>query len=114
MRLECDHRVPTNRHAEETESREGLGLAWSALPPAGCPIGHLRCGRILVSRDDRLVFVGCVHHRLRACLAFPPQPCGCGPALWQVYFGPITLRWFDEELFVIFDTHGNTGRNPIC
>ena len=37
-----------------------------------------------------------------------------GPALWQVYFGPITLGWFDEELFVIFDTHGNTGRNPIC
>ena len=37
-----------------------------------------------------------------------------GPALWQVYFGPTTLGWFDEELFVIFDTHGNTGRNPIC
>ena len=37
-----------------------------------------------------------------------------GPALWQVYFGPITLGWFDAELFVIFDTHGNTGRNPIC
>ena len=37
-----------------------------------------------------------------------------GLALWQVYFGPITLGWFDEELFVIFDTHGNTGRNPIC
>ena len=36
-----------------------------------------------------------------------------GPALWQVYFGPTTLGWFDEELFVIFDTHGNTGRNPI-
>ncbi len=35
-------------------------------------------------------------------------------ALWQVYFGPTTLGWFDEELFVIFDTHGNTGRNPIC
>ena len=29
--------------------------------------------------------------------------------LWQVYFGPITLGWFDEELFVIFDTHGNTA-----
>ena len=29
------------------------------------------------------------------------------------YFGPTTLGWFDEELFVIFDTHGNTGRNPI-
>ena len=27
---------------------------------------------------------------------------------------PTTLGWFDEELFVIFDTHGNTGRNPIC
>ena len=37
-----------------------------------------------------------------------------GPALWQLYFGPTTLGWFDEELFVIFDTHGNTGRNPIC
>ena len=37
-----------------------------------------------------------------------------GPALWQVYFGPTTLGWFDEELFVIFDTHGNTGCNPIC
>ena len=37
-----------------------------------------------------------------------------GPALWQVYFGPTTLGWFDEELFVICDTHGNTGRNPIC
>ena len=37
-----------------------------------------------------------------------------GPALWQIYFGPTTLGWFDEELFVIFDTHGNTGRNPIC
>ena len=37
-----------------------------------------------------------------------------GPALWQVYFGPTTLGWFDEELFVIFDTHGNKGRNPIC
>ena len=37
-----------------------------------------------------------------------------GPALWQVYFGPTTRGWFDEELFVIFDTHGNTGRNPIC
>ena len=36
------------------------------------------------------------------------------PALWQLYFGPTTLGWFDEELFVIFDTHGNTGRNPIC
>ena len=36
-----------------------------------------------------------------------------GPALWQIYFGPTTLGWFDEELFVIFDTHGNTGRNPI-
>ena len=35
-------------------------------------------------------------------------------ALWQLYFGPTTLGWFDEELFVIFDTHGNTGRNPIC
>ncbi len=35
-------------------------------------------------------------------------------ALWQVYFEPTTLGWFDEELFVIFDTHGNTGRNPIC
>ena len=35
-------------------------------------------------------------------------------ALWQVSFGPTTLGWFDEELFVIFDTHGNTGRNPIC
>jgi len=37
-----------------------------------------------------------------------------GPALWQVYFGPTTLRWFDEEVFVIFNAHGNTGRNPIC
>ena len=37
-----------------------------------------------------------------------------GLALWQVYFGPTTLGWFDEELFVICDTHGNTGRNPIC
>ena len=37
-----------------------------------------------------------------------------GPALWQIYFGPTTLGWFDEELFVIFDTHGNTGRNPTC
>ena len=37
-----------------------------------------------------------------------------GLALWQVYFGPTTLAWFDEELFVICDTHGNTGRNPIC
>ena len=37
-----------------------------------------------------------------------------GPVLWQIYFGPTTLGWFDEELFVIFDTHGNTGRNPIC
>ena len=37
-----------------------------------------------------------------------------GPALWQIYFGSTTLGWFDEELFVIFDTHGNTGRNPIC
>ena len=37
-----------------------------------------------------------------------------GPALWQIYFCPTTLGWFDEELFVIFDTHGNTGRNPIC
>ena len=37
-----------------------------------------------------------------------------GPALWQLYFRPTTLGWFDEELFVIFDTHGNTGRNPIC
>ena len=27
-----------------------------------------------------------------------------GPALWQIYFGPTTLGWFDEELFVIFDT----------
>ena len=34
--------------------------------------------------------------------------------LFDVYFGPTTLGWFDEELFVIFDTHGNTGRNPIC
>ena len=33
---------------------------------------------------------------------------------WDVYFGPTTLGWFDEELLVIFDTHGNTGRNPIC
>ena len=23
-----------------------------------------------------------------------------GPALWQVYFGPITLGWFDEELLI--------------
>ena len=29
-----------------------------------------------------------------------------GPALWQVYFGPTSGEWFDEELFVIFDTHG--------
>ena len=45
--------------------------------------------------------------------AHPPTGV-VGPALWQVYFGPTTLGWFDEELFVIFDTHGNTGRNPIC
>lgn len=37
-----------------------------------------------------------------------------GPALWQIYFGPVTLGWFDEELFVIIDINGNTGRNPIC
>lgn len=37
-----------------------------------------------------------------------------GPALWQVYFGPVTLGWFDEELFVIIDINGNKGRNPIC
>ena len=37
-----------------------------------------------------------------------------GPALWQVYFGPVTLGWFDEELFVIIDFNGNKGRNPIC
>ena len=29
-----------------------------------------------------------------------------GPALWQAYFGSTTLGWFDEELFVIFNTHG--------
>ena len=28
--------------------------------------------------------------------------------------GTTIYGWFDEELFVIFDTHGNTGRNPIC
>ena len=27
-------------------------------------------------------------------------------------FHEVTI--YDEELFVIFDTHGNTGRNPIC
>jgi putative transposase len=37
-----------------------------------------------------------------------------GPTLWQVYFGPTTLGWFDEELFVITDINGNVGRNPIC
>ena len=42
-------------------------------------------------------------------IAFEP----IGPALWQVYFRPTTLGWFDKELFVIIDTHGNTGRNPI-
>jgi putative transposase len=37
-----------------------------------------------------------------------------GPALWQIYFGPVTLGWLDEDLFVIIDINGNTGRNPIC
>jgi len=43
-------------------------------------------------------------------IAFEP----IGPALWQVYFGPLTLGWFDEDLFIIIDIHGNRGRNPIC
>jgi len=43
-------------------------------------------------------------------IAFEP----IGPALWQVYFGPITLGWFDEDLFLITDINGNKGRNPIC
>jgi len=43
-------------------------------------------------------------------IAFEP----IGPTLWQVYFGPLTLGWFDEDLFVITDINGNIGRNPIC
>lgn len=37
-----------------------------------------------------------------------------GPALWQVYFGPLTLGWFDENTHLITDINGNTGRNPLC
>ena len=37
-----------------------------------------------------------------------------GPALWQVYFGPVTLGWFDEESFSLTDVNGYKSRNPIC
>ena len=35
-------------------------------------------------------------------------------ALGNEFIALEPIGWFDEELFVIFDTHGNTGRNPIC
>jgi putative transposase len=37
-----------------------------------------------------------------------------GPNLWQVYFGPLTLGWFDEESLTLTDYFGNKSRNPIC
>jgi hypothetical protein len=37
-----------------------------------------------------------------------------GPNLWQVYFGPLTLGWFDEESLSLTDYFGNKSRNPIC
>ena len=43
-------------------------------------------------------------------IAFEP----IGPTLWQLYFGPLTLGWLDEDSFSIIDINGNKSRSPIC
>ena len=37
-----------------------------------------------------------------------------GPSLWEIYLDHFTIGWLDEDLFVIIDVNGTTGRNPIC
>ena len=83
--------------------------------PATAPSVHVTMNK--PTRSFRFFFPLVQPIRFYTNLATLPDFIGLepiGPTLWQVYFGPTTLGWFDEELFVITDINGNVGRNPIC